>query len=63
MTQLKGASVKPEPTCYKLETGLLGINFELTGKSQLFAHYSFLSHVNLHDQKEILSIIRSVSFA
>jgi hypothetical protein len=53
MTQLKGASVKPEPTCYKLETGILGINFELPGKSQLFAPYSFLSHVQMKNEKEI----------
>jgi hypothetical protein len=53
MTQLKGAPVKPEPTCYKLETGILGITFELPGKSQLFAPYSFLSHVKMQGEEEI----------
>jgi hypothetical protein len=53
MTQLKGAFVKPEPTCYKFETGILGINFELSGKSQLFAPYSFLSHVTMKNEIEL----------
>jgi len=53
MAQLKGATVKPEPTCYKLETGVLGINFELPGKIELFAHYSFLSHVRMEGVDEI----------
>lgn len=53
MTRLKGTSVKSEPTCYKLETGILGIDFELTGKAQLFAPYSFLSHVKMEDHNEI----------
>jgi hypothetical protein len=53
MAQLKGATVIPEPTCYKLGTSLLGINFELSDKTQLFAHYSFLSHIEIRGDEEI----------
>jgi hypothetical protein len=45
--------VKPEPTCYKLETGILGITFELPRQSQFFAPYSFLSHVQMQGEEEI----------
>jgi len=48
----KGAA-KPEPTCYKLGVSLLGISFELPDKTQLFAHYSFLSHIEMHGHEEI----------
>ena len=44
---------KPEPTCYQPGGSRLGINFELPGKSQLFAHYSFLSHLEMHGDEEI----------
>ena len=45
--------MNPEPTCYKLGTSLLGINFELADKTQLFAHYSFLSHLEMPGNEEI----------
>ena len=56
MSQLKtkdGAS-KPEPTCYKLGGTQLGTNFELPDKTRLFAHYSFLSHVEMRGNEEIV---------
>jgi hypothetical protein len=55
MPQLKtkDGAINPEPTCYKLGTSLLGINFEMAGKTQLFAHYSFLSHVEIRGDEEI----------
>ena len=55
MAQLKrkDGTTEPEPTCYKLGTSLPGINFELPGRTQLFAHYSFLSHVEIHGVEEI----------
>jgi hypothetical protein len=55
MPQLKtkDGTPKPEPTCYKLGVSLLGINFELPGKTQLFAHYSFLSHIEIRGDEEI----------
>jgi len=56
MPQLKtkDGTPKPEPTCYKLGVSLLGINFELPNKTQLFAHYSFLSHVEMRGNEEII---------
>ena len=56
MPQLKtkDGTPKPEPTCYKLGVSLLGINFELPNKTQLFAHYSFLSHIEIHGDQEIV---------
>lgn len=55
MPQLKtkDGAINPEPTCYKLGTSLLGINFEVSGKIQLFAHYSFLSHIEIRGDDEI----------
>ena len=55
MPQLKtkDGTPKPEPTCYKLGVSLLGINFEMAGKTQLFAHYSFLSHIEMVGEDEI----------
>jgi hypothetical protein len=55
MPQLKtkDGTPKSEPTCYKLGVSLLGINFELPGNTQLFAHYSFLSHIEIRGDKEI----------
>jgi hypothetical protein len=55
MPQLKtmDGTPRPEPTCYKLGGSRLGINFELPGKTQLFAHYSFLSHVEMRGENEI----------
>ena len=55
MTQLKtkDGTTKPEPTCYKLGGTQLGTNFELSDKTRLFAHYSFLSHVEMRGNKEI----------
>ena len=50
----KEGTSKPEPTCYKLGGSRLGINFELSGKTQLFAHYSFLSHVEIRGNEEII---------
>jgi hypothetical protein len=50
--KIKGAP-KPEPTCYKLGGSQLGINFELSDKTQLFAHYSFLSHLAMRREDEI----------
>lgn len=44
---------KPEPTCYKLGGNQLGTNFELPDKTRLFAHYSFLSHVEMRGNEEI----------
>jgi hypothetical protein len=56
MPQLKtrDGTQKPESTCYKLGVSLLGINFELPGKTQLFAHYSFLSHIEIRGDEEIV---------
>ncbi len=51
--KLKGSVPKPEPTCYQLGSSLLGIHFELSDKTQLFAHYSFLSHVEMRGNEEI----------
>jgi hypothetical protein len=55
MPQLKtkDGATNSEPTCYKLGTSLLGINFEVSGKTQLFAHYSFLSHIEIRGDEEI----------
>jgi hypothetical protein len=55
MPQLKtkDGTPKPEPTCYKLGGSQLGANFELPDKTRLFAHYSFLSHIEIHGDKEI----------
>lgn len=55
MSQLKtkDGTSKPEPTCYKLGGSRLGINFELPDKTRLFAHYSFLSHVEMRGEEEI----------
>jgi len=55
MAQLKrkDGTTEPEPTCYKLGTSLLGINFELPGRTQLFAHYSFLSHIEIRGDTEL----------
>ncbi len=55
MPQLKtkDGAINPEPTCYKLGTSLLGINFEMSSKIQLFAHYSFLSHVEIRGDTEL----------
>jgi len=52
--KLKGSNPKPEPTCYQSGGSRLGINFELPGKTQLFAHYSFLSHVEMRGNEEII---------
>jgi len=51
--KLKGSASNHEPTCYKLVTSLLGINFELDDRTQLFAHYSFLSHLEMQGNEEI----------
>ena len=55
MAQLKrkDGTTEPEPTCYKRGTSLLGINFELPGRTQLFAHYSFLSHIEIRGDTEL----------
>ena len=55
MPQLKtrDGTPRPEPTCYKLGGSQLGANFELPDKTQLFAHYSFLSHVEMVGEDEI----------
>jgi hypothetical protein len=55
MPQLKtrDGTPRPEPTCYKLGGSQLGANFELSDKNQLFAHYSFLSHIEMHNDDEI----------
>jgi hypothetical protein len=50
----KDGTPKPEPTCYKLGGGQLGANFELSDKTRLFAHYSFLSHVEMRGTEEII---------
>jgi hypothetical protein len=50
----KDGTTNPESTCYKLGTSLLGINFELSRKTQLFAHYAFLSHVEIRGDEEIV---------
>jgi hypothetical protein len=51
--KLKGSVPIPEPTCYKLGGSRLGINFELSAKTQLFAYYSFLSHLEMRGKEEI----------
>jgi hypothetical protein len=43
--KLKGSIPKPEPSCYQPGGSRLGIDFELSDRIQLFAHYSFLSHI------------------
>jgi hypothetical protein len=55
MPQLKtrDGAPRPEPTCYKLGGSQLGANFELPDKTQLFAHYSFLSHIEMVGENEI----------
>jgi hypothetical protein len=53
MPRLKGYAPKPEPTCYKLGGSRLGINFELSDKTQLFPHYSFLSHIEMRGHEQI----------
>jgi len=55
MPQLKtkDGTPKPEPTCYKFGGSQLGTNFELPDKTQLFAHYSFLSHIEMRGENEI----------
>jgi hypothetical protein len=49
----KDGKPKPEPTCYEVQIGGLGINFELLSKIQLFAHTSFLSHVQMNGDEAI----------
>jgi hypothetical protein len=55
MPQLKtkDGTSKPEPTCYKLGGTQLGTNFEMPGNTRLFAHYSFLSHIEMRRGDEI----------
>ncbi len=55
MPQLKtrDGMPRPEPTCYKLGGSQLGTNFELADKTRLFAHYSFLSHIEMLGENEI----------
>jgi hypothetical protein len=50
----KDGTSKLEPTCYKLGGTQLGTNFELPDKTRLFAHYSFLSHVEMRGYEEIV---------
>ncbi len=56
MPQLKtrDGTQKPEPTCYKLGGSQLGTNFDLPDRTRLFAHYSFLSHVEMRGNEEIV---------
>ena len=54
MLKTKDGTSKPEPTCYKLGGTQLGTNFELPNKTRLFAHYSFLSHVEMRGNEEIV---------
>jgi hypothetical protein len=56
MSQLKSkdGTSKPEPTCFKLGGTQLGTNFELPDNTRLFAHYSFLSHVEMRGNEEIV---------
>jgi hypothetical protein len=56
MPQLKArdGTLRPEPTCYKLGGSQLGANFELADKIQFFAHYSFLSHVEMRGTEEVV---------
>jgi len=49
----KDGTPKPEPTCYKLGGTQLGANFELSDETRLFAHYSFLSHMEMRRGDEI----------
>ena len=49
----KDGKPKPEPTCHKLGGSQLGTSFELSGKTHLFAHYSFLSHIEMRREDEI----------
>ena len=39
--KLKGSASNHEPTCYKLGTSLLGINFELADKTQFLTIRSY----------------------
>lgn len=54
MLKTRDGTSKPEPTCYKLGGTQLGTNFELPNDTQLFAHYSFLSHVEMRGKEEIV---------
>jgi hypothetical protein len=55
MPQLKtrDGTPRPEPTCYKLGGSQLGTSFDLSNKTRLFAHYSFLSHIELLAEDEM----------
>ena len=55
MPQLKtrDGTPRPEPTCYKLGGSQLGTSFDLPDRTRLFAHYSFLSHVEMRGENEI----------
>ena len=53
MLKTRDGTSKPVPSCYKLGGNQLGTNFELQDKTQLFAHYSFLSHVEMRGNEEI----------
>jgi hypothetical protein len=55
MPQLKtrDGTPRPEPTCYKLGGSQLGTSFDFPDRTRLFAHYSFLSHVEMRGENEI----------
>ena len=54
MLKTRDGTSKSEPTCYKLGGTQLGTNFELPDKTRLFAHYSFLSHIEMRGSEEII---------
>ena len=51
---LNRCMVGTTPAKIRDSPAVLGINFELPGKIHFFAHYSFLSHVEMHGEEEIV---------
>jgi hypothetical protein len=50
----KDGTLEPDPTNYEHNSRAAGINFKLSEQRQLFAPYSFLSHAQMFDEKEIV---------
>jgi hypothetical protein len=45
---------EPKPPNYERDSRAVGIDFQLSGKRQLFAPYSFLSHAEMKGEEEIV---------
>jgi hypothetical protein len=50
----KDGTIESNPTIYERVSRAFGINFELKGKIQLFAPYSFFSHAQMNGDEEII---------